>query len=185
MTRRQDEEESCQLMLSSTQLESQGKLQLQVCGRSTRQWTLGLFFLVLVAVIWTVASILVQYIFQDLGFHGPFFLTYMGTSLFSINLLFYYCTHTLFKGSTSLLADNSVSSPSSILSMKATFRISLKIAPLWFLANFSYNQSLSLTSITSSTVLSSTSTIFTFLFSLYLLKEHFTVWKILVRHNIV
>eukprot|EP00945_MAST-04E_sp_MAST-4E-sp1_P006657 g6657.t1 len=45
------------------------------------------------------------------------------------------------------------------------FRASLFVCPLWFLANFLYNESLLLTSVSSSTVLSSMSCVFTALFA--------------------
>jgi len=56
-------------------------------------------------------------------------------------------------------------------------RIALKIAPIWFISNYCYNLSLAYTTITSSTVLSSTGSVFTFLFSLTCGDEQFTKWK--------
>ena len=52
---------------------------------STR-WTLGVFFIVLVAVIWTLSSVLVQFVFNDLHFRSPFFVTWLATALFSVQL---------------------------------------------------------------------------------------------------
>lgn len=54
-----------------------------------------------------------------------------------------------------------------------------KIAPVWFISNYSYNASLKYTSITSSTVLASTGSLFTFLFALSWKDETFT-WPKLV-----
>lgn len=56
-------------------------------------------------------------------------------------------------------------------------RTAMKIAPVWFLANWTYNASLAYTSITSSTVLASTGSIFTFLFALLMKEESFTAYK--------
>lgn len=53
------------------------------------------------------------------------------------------------------------------------FRTALWIAPVWFGANWTYNASLQLTSITSSTVLASTGSLFTFLFAVILRDETF------------
>eukprot|EP00977_Amphora_coffeiformis_P003771 scaffold756_cov158-Amphora_coffeaeformis.AAC.8 len=53
-------------------------------------------------------------------------------------------------------------------------RVALRIAPVWFLANWSYNASLLYTSITSSTVLASTSSLFTFLFAVGVKDEAFS-----------
>ena len=47
-------------------------------------YALGLFYIVLVSIIWSAASILVQYLYEGLDFDSPFLLTYIGTSLFII-----------------------------------------------------------------------------------------------------
>jgi solute carrier family 35, member F5 len=49
----------------------------------------------------------------------------------------------------------------------------MRIAPVWFLANWTYNASLIYTSITSSTVLASTGSLFTFLFAVWTRDETF------------
>lgn len=54
-----------------------------------------------------------------------------------------------------------------------------KIAPMWFISNYAYNASLKFTSITSSTVLASTGSLFTFLFALIAREEHFCLYKFL------
>ena len=53
------------------------------------------------------------------------------------------------------------------------FRAAIKIAPVWFFANFSYYASLEYTSITSSTVLISTGSLFAFLFAVLSKDEKF------------
>ncbi|XP_024362663.1 uncharacterized vacuolar membrane protein YML018C [Physcomitrium patens] len=58
-------------------------------------------------------------------------------------------------------------------------QVSLLICPLWFLAQFTFNLSLRYTSVTSNTILSSASSLFTFLLSLALLNEQFK-WSKLV-----
>lgn len=52
-------------------------------------------------------------------------------------------------------------------------RAAIKIAPVWFAANWTYNASLIYTSITSSTVLASTGSVFTFLFAVLCRDERF------------
>lgn len=59
-----------------------------------------------------------------------------------------------------------------------TAKISLLICPFWFLAQLTFNLSLKYTSVTSNTILSSTSSLFTFLVSLAILKEKFTWVKL-------
>ncbi|KAI3712732.1 hypothetical protein L1987_71297 [Smallanthus sonchifolius] len=53
-------------------------------------------------------------------------------------------------------------------------KVSLLICPFWFLAQLSFNLSLKYTTVTSNTILSSSSSLFTFLVSLVFLGEKFT-----------
>ncbi|CAI5735282.1 unnamed protein product [Hyaloperonospora brassicae] len=156
-----------------------------VTERSTFDWLLGVSFLVIVALIWTFASVLVQYIFHTLSFQGPFFLTYVGMSLFSINLPLYYASQVLLPrlhawvhglSTCSALGHRELLRRSSRqASYSQIFCMSAIVSPLWFIANVTYNESLNLTSVSSSTIVSSTSTVFTFLLSVVALKEPF-VW---------
>lgn len=212
----------------------------------TPSYALGIAFIILVSVIWSAASILVQYLFQETDFNSPFLLTYIGTSLFIIfiptRLLWerryrwrvYLCRKCKilrprsssytdysnnnetdddkiipwknnddeFKQSREILQeleqwqydDSTVNSkdeyspntsdtlheneqmplapdvniPSRehrLLSHIDHIRMAVKIAPLWFCSNYFYNLSLAFTTITSSTVLSSTGSVFTFIFA--------------------
>jgi len=65
-----------------------------------------------------------------------------------------------------------------VLSHVDHIRMAVKIAPVWFLSNFFYNTSLAYTSITSSTVLASTGSLFTFLFAVSCGDERFTAPKL-------
>ena len=56
--------------------------------------------------------------------------------------------------------------------------IGLQVAPLWFLAQLTFNASLTKTSVTSNTILSSASALFTFGFAVLLLSERFTYLKL-------
>ena len=47
----------------------------------------GLFYILCIVVIWTFSSVLVQHVFLDLDFDGPFILTYVCSTLFSVYLL--------------------------------------------------------------------------------------------------
>lgn len=58
-------------------------------------------------------------------------------------------------------------------------KVSLLICPFWFLAQLTFNLSLKYTTVTSNTVLSSTSSLFTFLVSLAFLGETFTWIKLI------
>lgn len=157
-------------------------------GPSTFDWMLGVFFLLVVAVIWTFASVLVQYIFHNLSFQGPFFLTYVGISLFSVNLPLWYASQVAWPKLRAWAAGRPTNGklshrellrrPRGHASYRDILRISAIISPLWFVANFTYNQSLNMTSVTSSTIVSSTSTVFTFLLSVCALREPFRWLKL-------
>ncbi|KAG5510903.1 hypothetical protein JKF63_06404 [Porcisia hertigi] len=56
-------------------------------------------------------------------------------------------------------------------SLRRIWRCALFFCPLWFLANYFFNLSLSITSVASTTILSSTSSIWTFLLSYMLLQQ--------------
>ena len=66
-----------------------------------------------------------------------------------------------------------------ILSHVDHIGMAIRIAPVWFLSNYFYNTSLAYTSITSSTVLASTGSLFTFLFAVSCGDERFTTYKLL------
>jgi solute carrier family 35 protein F5 len=53
-----------------------------------------------------------------------------------------------------------------------------KIAPVWFVSNYAYNASLQYTSITSSTVLANTGSLFSFSFAVLMKDEQFSYWKL-------
>jgi len=69
--------------------------------------------------------------------------------------------------------------PPGPLSTRETFVIACYLAPLWFVANFLYNISLSMTSVTSSTIMSTTGSLFTFGFSLCFASEKFSYSKLM------
>ncbi|RLN71816.1 hypothetical protein BBJ29_004859 [Phytophthora kernoviae] len=159
---------------------------------SVFQWVVGCVFLVCVAIIWNFSSVLIQYIFNDLSFEAPFFLTSFGMALFSINLPIYYITKVLLPQMKQGIATSELpqvkpeasqqpetQSPHSKATLKRTMVASAIVAPLWFIANFTYNESLNLTSVTSSTILSATSSVFTLILGIWILKERFTWAKFL------
>jgi solute carrier family 35 protein F5 len=165
---------------------------------------LGLVFIVLVSLIWAAASILVQYLYTNQDFDSPFLLTYFGVSLFTVFLPLEWLQQKCKGQSSSISEDYQTISahdeapltsdngndrndhqptPSTLASEKWStrdhMRAAAKIAPVWFLSNYSYAASLKYTSITSSTVLASTGSLFTFFFALLCRDEHFSVWKLI------
>ncbi|GMF28980.1 unnamed protein product [Phytophthora fragariaefolia] len=161
---------------------------------SVWQWVVGCIFLVCVAIIWNFSSVLIQYIFNDLSFEAPFFLTSFGMALFSVNLPIYYVTKVWLPHLGRGLSGQSVSdlpqvkteappvatqTPHDKATLRRTMIAAAIVSPLWFIANFTYNESLNLTSVTSSTILSATSSVFTLILAVWILKERFTWAKAL------
>lgn len=167
----------------------------------TPSYSLGLFFIFLVAIIWSVASGVVQYLYTDQKFDSPFLLTYIGTSLLVLLLpsrllweqrhncggeeeidIIPWRTHDTYQHVPSTsesvsLEHVQIDSPSSrqIWSHEQHAKVALWIAPVWFVANYAYDASLAYTSITSSTVLASTGSLFTFLFAVLYGDEVFSL----------
>ena len=162
------------------------------------RWSVGVVCIVLVAFIWNASSVLVQAIFTDAGFVRPFFLTWVANSLFMtvmpIRWLSRRCrrswnpTGTARRARAADEADSDAASDAADVTLvetrggqrglSRTARAALFVCPLWFGANFTYNVSMSMTSITASTVISSSSAAFTLLLSVLLLSEPLNLLKI-------
>jgi solute carrier family 35, member F5 len=156
-------------------------------------YTLGLFFIFLVSLIWAAASVLVQWVYSDqFDFDSPFLLTYIGVSLFTCFLpahwIANYFSSVSHNDRTTTVDYESIhgasetpstNPPSLVWTTHDHLWAAAKIAPVWFLSNYAYNASLEYTSITSSTVLASTGSLFTFLFALLARDEHYSLFKLL------
>ncbi|CAJ1961425.1 unnamed protein product [Cylindrotheca closterium] len=175
---------------------------------SISSYSLGLVFILLVSLIWAAASILVQYLYANEDFDSPFLLTYIGVSLFTL-LLPLQWTKERCRGPQQPLEeyqsvpsndddgdeehnmdevdddehddehDLPPSSQGKVWTTRDHMVAAAKIAPVWFISNYAYNSSLRYTSITSSTVLASTGSLFTFLFALLFKDEHFSCFKLM------
>jgi len=183
-------------------------------------YALGLVFIILVAIIWSIASVVVQYLYRDQSFDAPFLLTYIGTSLFVVQLPLHWIYKRWVKWrsnssdnriyenissreeDSSSRTDEGEESYQNVHSSETNERIyngngirepgesdhhwtekdhmiaGAKLAPFWFISNFAYNASLQHTSITSSTVLVNTGSLFTFLIALLMRDERFSCWKL-------
>eukprot|EP00878_Enallax_costatus_P018344 GHUV01019307.1.p1 GENE.GHUV01019307.1~~GHUV01019307.1.p1 ORF type:complete len:374 (+),score=111.21 GHUV01019307.1:178-1299(+) len=73
----------------------------------------------------------------------------------------------------------SAAARASALAHKESLLAAVQCFALWFTAQYLFNKSLSLTSVTSNTVLSSTSSLFTFALSMLVLKEPYSLAKLL------
>ncbi|OEU19806.1 hypothetical protein FRACYDRAFT_181871 [Fragilariopsis cylindrus CCMP1102] len=151
-------------------------------------YALGLVFIVLVAIIWSIASILVQYLYHNQDFHAPFLLTYIGTSLFVIQLPLNWlykrwveyrrCRNSRNNHAYESIPMTNNNNSNHHWTERDHMIAAAKIAPVWFISNFAYNASLQYTSITSSTVLVNTGSLFTFMIALFMRDESFSYYKL-------
>lgn len=130
--------------------------------------TQGIILLVAVAVIWVAAGQLAQSIFDQVS--CPFFLTYLNVSEFIVLLPLQRLRE---RYSLAGCGGRTLLPKAPTSDWRAAFRAALWVCPMWFLAQGSYNWSLQGTSVSSSTVLSTTSCVFTFVLSLLFLGERF------------
>jgi len=143
-----------------------------------RNWTLGLFFTFIVVLIWVGASFLIQNIEGKL--EAPFFLTYMATNLFMCLLPFAYANgaiHRVLENDKAISGNTGLGDPDRP-SMRYIFYGACWISPFWFIANWTYNVGLAYTSVTSSTIISGMSVVFTLGFGSFLGLERPTRGKV-------
>jgi solute carrier family 35 protein F5 len=164
----------------------------EALGLNNKNRALGLIFITIVATIWVVASFVVQDI-EGLGVH-PLILTYIANSLFAVFLPIHWIgvkvataqreeeeerTQHARPEQPSAAAFELIASHHADRTRLQLVWSAAIVAPLWFLAQLTFNMSLQLTSVTSNTILSSTSALTTYIFSVLLLSERFTVWKMM------
>ncbi|KAI8994537.1 hypothetical protein BDB01DRAFT_773104 [Pilobolus umbonatus] len=140
-----------------------------------KRYVYGILLLLVVVFIWVTSSFVINNLFDSLNYNKPFFITYLNTATFS-----FYLVPWLFKRNTikpSLTEDESLETrlleeeegldeidstiDQPMLSTKETIHLSFYFCFLWFMANYGNNASLGYTSVTSSTILSSMSGLFT------------------------
>ncbi|RKP25659.1 hypothetical protein SYNPS1DRAFT_15354 [Syncephalis pseudoplumigaleata] len=144
---------------------------LAVLWHNTR-YVQGVLALLGVVVCWVGSSFAVQGMFTDYEYSKPFFLTYFNTCTFTLYLGVYWATTApadrhWARGLESHQAHHEAADETApLLRAKdghTTPSLSAKFCVLWFLANWSQNASLAYTSVASSTVIGSTSGLFTLL----------------------
>lgn len=155
----------------ATQKEQQKKASL-------RKLLLAVFLLVCVAVIWVAAAALVQELFSNGNPQLPFFLTWLNCSEFIILIVLRLVHEKLIPGGFKACGRAWVK-PVEPTDWRGAAKAALWISPVWFAAQGSYNLSLTGTTVSSSTILSTTSCVFTFILSLVFLKEKFSWLQLL------
>ena len=158
------------MLIDAEALEENDRFISETTHVQTSRQAEGWVCILLVVVIWVAASFLVQNI--ESSFHAPFFLTFSCTAMFTVFFLFAHVASVI-NGSSNVGAFGIPNNDLSRLRI-----IGLKLAPLWFLANFFYILSLSKTSVASSTILSSTSSVFTLIIGYILKSERIVRWQV-------
>eukprot|EP00913_Durusdinium_trenchii_P019874 g18681.t2 len=130
-------------------------------------------------LLWTFATVLKQLIFSDLNYNEPLVLTYVCNACYAVH----FPLHGLLRMTKVVSpipwrraeAEGSVKNGE----VREAMRGGLIIAPLWFAAQWTYSAGVASTSVTASTVISTTSVVWTLLASILFLKEKVTVVKVL------
>lgn len=128
------------------------------------------------AVIWTLATVLKQVVFQDLDFDEPLILTFVCNSCYVVYLPLYPLQQRL-KARREIT--DATAAAIEAEEVRRAIRVGLAITPVWFFSQWFYSLGVSLTSVTSSTVISTTSCVWTLLASVMFLGELLTTPKII------
>jgi len=150
----------------------------------------GIASLLGVVVLWVGSSILMQYIFIGNDYNKPFFTTYLDTSMFTIYLLGFIIRRKVWLAQSQSMPKSAVESdsaallkdteepPSTKMTIKETIKLALIFCPIWFIDNYTFNLSLTMTSVSSNTILSSTSSLWTLILSVLIGAETFGFLKL-------
>eukprot|EP00913_Durusdinium_trenchii_P014253 g13371.t2 len=136
----------------------------------------GLALIVVVALIWVAASQLIEprpSASTDQSFDHPYFLTYFNTCGFSFWLLAPCCSR---RQVTPEGEEPSRNGPSRI---RKYGRMALFVSPAWLAANYLFNLSLDYTSVASNSMFSTTSNLWTMVFSVCFLGERLNPFHVL------
>jgi len=143
---------------------------------SLSRGAIGIVLLLVVALLWVSSSFLIQYIFGEVHYDKPLFLTYISTSFFSIYLLPTACNRICFRRNSfvSPSADDNFSSEQ----VTKVYALNiLQFGVLWLVANYLFNLALDRTSVASNSILSTLSNVFTLFLAAYLRIEKLSLLK--------
>lgn len=149
--------------------------------RPSSSWTLGLICILSVAVIWTLGTVMKKYLIaKD---HNSDVITCLLNSTYVLQFITFAAGQAAGRRSRTNegVEDTGVAQsqrihltrhPEGALQpLSKTLKVALLIFPIWMLAQMTYNSGISLTSITTSTVVASTSIIWTYVASRLFLHE--------------
>jgi len=137
----------------------------------------GLIFLMGTVLGWVGAATLIKLIYTEIEYDKPFFVTYVSDSLnFVYGFVFIKRIFYKFAKKTQSPPENDAQ----INQQNPNFiKLGLIFAPFLLIANYLYNEGLTLTTIASACIISNTSAIFIFILSMILLKNEFSYVKML------
>ncbi|KAL6753585.1 hypothetical protein V8C86DRAFT_450771 [Haematococcus lacustris] len=172
-----------------------------------RKHALGIFLIFCTASIWIAGSFLAQHLMADgdgkRDAVPPFLLTYLATAIFTLYIPLVHGRQLLddylrarrpvYTRIAARSEEEGLRSPGAVPpeprvaesrvrlaeARRQAISAAFWAAPLSFLAQYTFNVSLALTNVTSNTILSSTSSLFTFGLSVLLLSERFSARKLL------
>jgi len=145
---------------------------------SHARWTAGVLCIILVSVIWTFATVLKQIVFTDLSYNEPLVFTWVCNACYMVHLPLYALLSRLKRSrsndewsppgestedrqlESNTHCDSSHLTRGSSAGRQAILAATL-IAPLWFAAQWTYSEGVARTSVTSSTLISATSVVWT------------------------
>ncbi|CUF93358.1 membrane-associated protein, putative [Bodo saltans] len=146
--------------------------------RRMSRFAFGIVLIIVVACIWVGASEWIQWIFGDLDFQKPYFMTFFNTTGFCFyNLGFVLKSWRRIPWKHDAESARLANAPL-LYSISELWRCALMFCPLWFAANSLFNFSLAMTSVASNTILSSTSSIWTLVMSRVILGQPITIAKV-------
>ncbi|KAI9313496.1 hypothetical protein BX666DRAFT_1977045 [Dichotomocladium elegans] len=150
-----------------------------------RRYFGGVCALIAVVFIWVSSSFAMNSIFGEQNYNKPFLVTYLNTATFSFYLIPLLWVRRGSPEERTKLIDRDISSDArtihaaDTLSTTETIRLSLAFCILWFCANYTTNASLAYTTVGSSTILSSTSGLFTLAIGALFSVERFTLVRVI------
>lgn len=180
----------------------------ELTAASRSRYFLGLSFILLQCIVWILAAILAQNVYESHKV-SPFVLSYIGMSLLAlllpIRFLMEFCQsqsddETLVRQPTMDTVDHQMQqakqvhdyvdiamySTNKLIHDKTTqwghkkhFLAALLLTPAMFLADWAFNTALATTSVASATVLVSTQSVFVFGLAILTRLETFSLWKLL------
>ncbi|KAI6682317.1 hypothetical protein NL676_036198 [Syzygium grande] len=143
----------------------------------------GLLLILTFVIMWVTSAEVTQGVFED--YEQPFAVTYLGTSILLLETVNAICAgeqvHLLDEGKASVseAKDDDIVEQEEKMKSKQIFKVACTLAPIWFVYEYLMNAALVRTSVASSTILLSTSGLFTLLIGAFLGRDSISVVKVI------